>query len=94
MEFQIGSALPVKSCKIASLSYISRAKHCVVYYLLNSILLLSIQNSFFHSSNVQQEMEFQIGSTLPVKSCKITSLSYTSRPEHCAVYNPQKTYAK
>ena len=39
-------------------------------------------------------MEFQIGSTLPVKSCKIASLSYTSRAEHCAVYNPQKTYVK
>ena len=46
IDFQFGSILPVKSCKFASLSYSFRAKHCKVYNLLNSLLLLSIQNQF------------------------------------------------
>ena len=37
-------------------------------------------------SYVEQEIDFHLSSTLPVKSCKIASLSYTSRPKHCAVY--------
>ena len=45
MEFHFGSTPPVKSCKIASLSSTSRAKHCVVYFLLNFVLLLSIPKS-------------------------------------------------
>ena len=90
MEFQIGSTLQVKSCKIASLSYISRAIHRAgaAYYLLNSILLLLMQNLSFPKFHflLGQEIDFQLGSTLPVKSCKIASLSYISRAKHCAVY--------
>ena len=51
-----------------------------------------MQNQFFFSSNMQQEMEFQICSTFPVKSCKIASLSYTSRAIHCALYLPLELY--
>ena len=47
MEFQIGSTLQVNACQIASLSQTSRAKHCAVFYLLNSISLLSIQIQFY-----------------------------------------------
>ena len=51
-----------------------------------------MQNRFFCSSNVQQEMEFQIVSTLPVKLCQTASLSYTSRALHCAHYLPLYYY--
>ena len=40
----------------------------------------------FFPSKVKQEMEFHFGITLPVKSCKIASLFYTSGALHCAVY--------
>ena len=65
----------VKSFKIAILSYVSRASHSYVYCLLNCIPVnIHAKPVFVHFSNVQQEMEFQFGSTLPVKSCKIASL--------------------
>ena len=73
MEFQLGSKLPVKLCKIASLSYASRPKHSAVYYMLNSTFL----NNAKPVSFVQQEIEFQLGSTLLVRSCKMASLSYS-----------------
>ena len=105
MEFHFGSTLPVKSCKIASHSYIFRAKQSAVYFLLNIVIVslsyssrykctiywffnfipvISMEN--FFPSKVKQEMEFHFGSTLPVKSCKIASLSYTFRAKQCAVY--------
>ena len=95
IDFQLGSILPVKSCKNVSLSYASTGKHCTFYYHLNSIFLLSMQTQFFHFqisnrkwnfklfllyfsfSNVKQEIEFQFGSAIPLKSCKIASNSYT-----------------
>ena len=59
--------------------------HCAVCYLLNSIFY-QCKTSFIHFPNVQQEIEFQLGSALPVRPCKMASLSFTSRPKHCAVY--------
>ena len=93
IDFQFGTILPVKSCKFASLSYSFRAKRCEVYNLLNSLLLLSIQNQFFfHSLKVQQETEFWIGNTLSVKSCKISSLTYTSRAKTLCSLLPLEFY--
>ena len=46
IDFQFASTLLVKFCKIASLSYISRAYHCTVYYHLNFISVPSMQNQF------------------------------------------------
>ena len=39
----------------------------------------------FLFSNVKQEIEFQLGSAIPVKSCKIDSYSYTFKALHCKV---------
>ena len=75
----------------------------VQYNFLNSIFPFSMKNQFFfHFSNEQQEMEFQVvflifspsilpleldmtKNVLPVRSCKISILSFTSRAKHCAV---------
>ena len=46
---KFANMLPVKSCKIASLSFSSRAKHFTVYFLLNSVLKSLMQNQFFWS---------------------------------------------
>ena len=68
---------------IVSLSYSSRYKYAI-YWFFHCILVISMQN--FFPSKVKQEMEFHFSSTLPVKSCKIASLSYTFRTKQCAVY--------
>ena len=47
-------------------------------------------NQFF--SNLQQKIEFQLGSTLPVRPCKMASISYNSRPKHCAVNYPLNSF--
>ena len=68
MEFQIGSTLPVKSWKIASLSYSSRTKTlCSLLSIEFYITIMNAQPCFFRYSNVQQEMEFGFVSTLPVE---------------------------
>ena len=87
IDFQLGSILPVKSCKIASLSFASRAKHCTVYFLLNSALLSSIKNQFLDDSisYVEQEIDFQLGNIIPVKSCNFASLWHASRAKHITV---------
>ena len=102
IDFQLGSIIPIKSNKIVSLSYISRA----VYYLLNYILLLSMQNHFFLCATgngishwyytpsrimkknlvLQREMVFQLSSKLTVKSIQIVCFSFMSRAKHCIVY--------
>ena len=83
----VSSILLVKSCKIASLSYASRTKYCTVYYILNSVFVSSLQNQFFNDSisYLEQEMDFQLGSILLVKTCKIATLSYAFRAQHCTV---------
>ena len=88
MDFQLGSLLLVKSCKNASHSYASRTNDCIVYYILNSVLVSSLQNQFLNDSisYLEKEMDFELGSILLVKSCKIASLSYASRAKHCTVY--------
>ena len=104
MDFHFGSTLPVKSCKIASHSYILRAKQSAVYFLLNIVIVslsyssrckcaiywffncipvISMEN--FFPSKVKQEMEFHFGSTLPVKCCKIASLSYFQSKTMCSL---------
>ena len=87
MDFQLGSILLVKSCKNASHSYASRTNDCIVYYILNSVLVSSLQNQFLNDSisYLEKEMDFELGSILLVKLCKITSLSYASRAKHCTV---------
>ena len=47
IDFQLGSTLPVELCKIASFSYISRAKHRAVFYHLNSISVPLRQIQFY-----------------------------------------------
>ena len=75
MEFELCSILTGKSFKIANLSYVSRATHCYVGCPLNCIPVnIHAKPVCVNFSYVQQEMEFQFGSTLPVKSCKIASL--------------------
>ena len=64
----------------------------VQYHILNSLLLLLMQNQFSLSSNVQQEMEFQIVSTLQVTSCIIASLTYTSRAKTLCYLLPLEFY--
>ena len=64
MAFQIGSTLPVKSSKIAILSYISRAEHWAVEYFLNSRLQYLMKTCSFDNSisYVKQEIDFQLSS--------------------------------
>ena len=47
IEFQLGSALPVNSCKIASLSFSSGARCCRLYFILTSVLQFLMQTQFF-----------------------------------------------
>ena len=47
IEFQLGSALPVNSCKIASLSFSSGARCCGLYFILTSVLQFLMQTQFF-----------------------------------------------
>ena len=61
IEFQICSPLPVKSCKIASISYTSRAINCAFYLPLEFYFpIINSDPVLFCSSNVQQEMEFKL----------------------------------
>ena len=44
-------------------------------------------SSFDNSiSYLEQEIDFQLGGILPVKSCKFASHSYGSRAKYCAVF--------
>ena len=83
----VNSILQVKSCKIGSLSYAFRTKYCTLNYILNSVLVSSLQNRFlnYSISYLEKEIDFELGSIHLVKSCKITSLSYASRAKHCTV---------
>ena len=83
MEYPIGVRLSVK---LSELYIVQSITSGMLYYYYQCKTL------YFHFSNVQQEMEFQIGSTLPIKSCKIASLSYTSRAISCALYLPLEFY--
>ena len=60
MEPQFGSIPPAKSSKIVILSFTSKAKHGAVYFLLKSVLLLSLQNQFFDNSNSYVEQEIKL----------------------------------
>ena len=60
----------------------------IVQSITSWITIINAKPVFF----VHQEMEFLIGSTLPVNSCKIVSISYTSRAIHCALYLPLEFY--
>ena len=53
----------------------ARANHLTVITSWIFILIINAK-FFFHSSNEQQEMEFQICSTLKMISCKIGSLLF------------------
>ena len=46
MDFQVGSILPVKSCKFPSHSYDSRAKYCAELYLESSITIINAKPVF------------------------------------------------
>ena len=59
MELRLSSIPPVKSQKMASLSFTSRVRNCVVYFLLKSVLILSIFKTISFNnpiSYVEQEM--------------------------------------
>ena len=63
MDFQLGSILLVKSCRNASHSYASRTNDCIVYYILNSVFVSSLQNQFFNDSiscEIMQNFQFCI----------------------------------
>ena len=77
IEFQIGSPLPGKSCKIVSISYTSRAIHCALYSPLEFYVVLIHQTCPFDISisYVEQEIDFQLGIKLLVNSFQIASLS-------------------
>ena len=51
-DFQLGSILPVKSCKVASHSYASRAKHCTVLHLEFYFTIIYTNPVYFNTSNV------------------------------------------
>ena len=68
MEFLIGSTLPVKSYKIVSLSYTSRAIHCALYLPLELyITIINAKPVHLIISYVKQEIDFQLGIKLAVK---------------------------
>ena len=51
-DFQLGSILPVKSCKVASNSYASRAKHWTVLHLELYFTIIYTNPVYFNTSNV------------------------------------------